>query len=307
MRLLFAGTPDVALPSLNALIDSDHDVVGVLTRPPAAAGRGRGERRSAVHDRAVELGLPVLTPRSLRDPETLHTLRALAPDCCPVVAYGALVPPDALAIPPNGWVNLHFSLLPSWRGAAPVQHAIRAGDEISGATTFLLDEGLDTGPILGQMTTAIGPRETAGELLARLAQTGADLLKLTIDALAAGDIEPRPQSDEGVSLAPRIEVEDARVDWTLTARAIDRTIRAVTPAPGAWTTMRDQRVKVGPVLLTDDGTLAPGEISAGRREVRVGTGRGDVVLNLVQPQGKREMPALDWLRGVRLEPGERFT
>lgn len=307
MRLLFAGTPDVALPSLNALIDSDHDVVGVLTRPPAAAGRGRGERRSAVHDRAVELGLPVLTPRSLRDPETLHTLRALAPDCCPVVAYGALVPPDALAIPPNGWVNLHFSLLPSWRGAAPVQHAIRAGDEISGATTFLLDEGLDTGPILGQMTTAIGPRETAGELLARLAQTGADLLKLTIDALATGDIDPRPQSDEGVSLAPRIEVEDARVDWTLTARAIDRTIRAVTPAPGAWTTMRDQRVKVGPVLLTDDGTLAPGEISAGRREVRVGTGRGDVVLNLVQPQGKREMPALDWLRGVRLEPGERFT
>ncbi len=307
MRLLFAGTPDVALPSLNALIDSDHDVVGVLTRPPAAAGRGRGERRSAVHDRAVELGLPVLTPRSLRDPETLHTLRALAPDCCPVVAYGALVPPDALAIPPNGWVNLHFSLLPSWRGAAPVQHAIRAGDEISGATTFLLDEGLDTGPILGQMTTAIGPRETAGELLARLAQTGADLLKLTIDALAAGDIDPRPQSDEGVSLAPRIEVEDARVDWTLTARAIDRTIRAVTPAPGAWTTMRDQRVKVGPVLLTDDGTLAPGEISAGRREVRVGTGRGDVVLNLVQPQGKREMPALDWLRGVRLQPGERFT
>lgn len=307
MRLLFAGTPDVALPSLNALIDSDHDVVGVLTRPPAAAGRGRGERRSAVHDRAVELGLPVLTPRSLRDPETLHTLRALAPDCCPVVAYGALVPPDALAIPPNGWVNLHFSLLPSWRGAAPVQHAIRAGDEISGATTFLLDEGLDTGPILGQMTTAIGPRETAGELLARLAQTGADLLKLTIDALATGDIDPRPQSDEGVSLAPRIEVEDARVDWTLAARAIDRTIRAVTPAPGAWTTMRDQRVKVGPVLLTDDGTLAPGEISAGRREVRVGTGRGDVVLNLVQPQGKREMPALDWLRGVRLEPGERFT
>lgn len=307
MRLLFAGTPDVALPSLNALIDSDHDVVGVLTRPPAAAGRGRGERRSAVHDRAVELGLPVLTPRSLRDPETLHTLRALAPDCCPVVAYGALVPPDALAIPPNGWVNLHFSLLPSWRGAAPVQHAIRAGDEISGATTFLLDEGLDTGPILGQMTTAIGPRETAGELLARLAQTGADLLKLTIDALATGDIDPRPQSDEGVSLAPRIEVEDARVDWTLTARAIDRTIRAVTPAPGAWTMMRDQRVKVGPVLLTNDGTLAPGEISAGRREVRVGTGRGDVVLNLVQPQGKREMPALDWLRGVRLEPGERFT
>ena len=307
MRLLFAGTPDVALPSLNALIDSDHDVVGVLTRPPAAAGRGRGERRSAVHDRAVELGLPVLTPRSLRDPETLHTLRALAPDCCPVVAYGALVPPDALAIPPNGWVNLHFSLLPSWRGAAPVQHAIRAGDEISGATTFLLDEGLDTGPILGQMTTAIGPRETAGELLARLAQTGADLLKLTIDALATGDIDPRPQSDEGVSLAPRIEVEDARVDWTLTARAIDRTIRAVTPAPGAWTMMRDQRVKVGPVLLTNDGTLAPGEISAGRQEVRVGTGRGDVVLNLVQPQGKREMPALDWLRGVRLQPGERFT
>lgn len=307
MRLLFAGTPAVALPSLNALAASEHEVVGVLTRPPAPAGRGRGERRSAVHDRADELGIPVLTPASLRDARALHAIRDLSPDCCPVVAYGALVPPPALDIPPFGWVNLHFSLLPAWRGAAPVQHAIRTGDEVTGATTFVLDEGLDTGPILGQMTTEIGVSETAGELLQRLADDGADLLVMTMNALEAGEIEARPQSAEGVSLAPRIEVADARIDWAVPARSVDRLVRAMTPAPGAWTTLRDARVKLGPVTLADSAELEPGEIAAGRRDVRVGTGRGDVLLGEATAQGKRSMAAADWARGLRLEPGERFA
>lgn len=306
MRLLFAGTPDVAVPSLNALVASSHDVVGVLTRPPAPAGRGRSERRSAVHERALELGIPVLTPATLRDEAALRSIRDLGPDCCPVVAYGALVPPAALSIPPRGWINLHFSLLPAWRGAAPVQHAIRAGDDVTGATTFLLEEGLDTGPVLGQMTAAVGPHETAGELLDRLAVDGAALLTMTLDALERGDIEPRPQSSDGVSHAPRIEVDDARIDWSLTNAVVDRVVRSVTPAPGAWTTLRDERLKIGPVRVADTSDLRPGEIAAGRREVLVGTGRGDVVLGDVRPQGKRAMAAEDWARGLRLEPGECF-
>ena len=200
-----------------------------------------------------------------------------------------------------------FLLLPAWRGAAPVQHAIRAGDEVTGASTFLLDEGLDTGPVLGQMTAEIGPTETSGELLHRLAIDGANLLVMTMDALERGELEPRPQPADGASHAPRITVDDARVDWSASDVAIDRAIRAVTPAPGAWTTIRDERLKVGPITRGLTVDLAPGEIVAGRREVRVGTGRGDIILGGVQPHGKREMNAADWARGLRLEPGESFT
>ncbi len=307
MRLLFAGTPEVAIPSLDALMASHHDVVGVLTRPPAPAGRGRGERRSAVHDRALEHGLPILTPSSLRDERALGEIHALQPDCCPVVAYGALIPPQALALPPQGWINLHFSLLPAWRGAAPVQHAIRAGDEVTGATTFVLDEGLDTGPILGQMTTEIGPAETSGDLLARLAVDGADLLVMTLTAVENGDLDPRPQPTGGVSLAPRIDVADARIDWSMPARAIERLVRAMTPAPGAWTTLHDERIKVGPITLTESRDIAPGVISVRRREVLVGTGSADIALGDIQAQGKRAMSATDWARGLRLEAGELFA
>lgn len=307
MRLIFAGTPQAAVPSLEILAASSHEVVAVLTRPPAPAGRGRAERRSAVHVRADELGIEVLTPSSLRDDGVLGRIRALRPDCCPVVAYGAMIPPHAVGIPTHGWVNLHFSLLPRWRGAAPVQHAIAAGDEVTGATTFVIDAGLDTGPVLSRFETPIGSSETSGQLLDRLAVTGADLLLRTMDGLAGGSLVAIPQAEEGVSLAPRIDTADARVDWTESADAVSRRIRAMTPAPGAWTLLRDARIKVGPVEVADSADLAPGELAMQGSRVSVGTGSFDVVLGDIQAPGKRAMPAADWARGVRLPAGETFA
>jgi methionyl-tRNA formyltransferase len=279
----------------------------VLTRPDARAGRGRGPSRSPVAERADAAGIPVLQPRSPREPEFLERLAALGVDCAPVVAYGALVPQAALDVPPHGWVNLHFSLLPAWRGAAPVQHAIMAGDEVTGASTFLLETGLDTGPVFGTLTEAIGPRETAGDLLARLAVSGARLLAATLDGIEAGTLTPEPQPSEGISLAPRIETADARVDWSLPPHVVDRRVRGVTPAPGAWTTWRGERLRLGPVLPEPSVTdLAAGQLSAGRDGVLVGTHGGAVRLGEVQPAGKRMVPAADWARGARPGPGDRL-
>ena len=260
--------------------------------------------RSPVAERADAAGVPVLQPRSPRRPEFLEQLAEVAVDAAPVVAYGALIPQAALDLPKHGWVNLHFSLLPAWRGAAPVQHAIMAGDDVTGACTFLLEAGLDTGPVYGTVTEPIGPRDTAGDLLARLAVSGARLLVATLDGIAAGTLEPQPQPAEGISLAPRIEVADARVDWALPAHVVDRRIRGVTPTPGAWTTWRGERLRLGPVTPAED-ELAPGELRAGRDGVVVGTGRGAVRLGEVQPAGKRMLPAADWARGARPAPGER--
>ena len=262
--------------------------------------------RSPVAERADDAGVPVLQPRSPREPEFLAQLADLAVDAAPVVAYGALIPQAALDLPAHGWVNLHFSLLPAWRGAAPVQHAIMAGDEITGACTFRLEAGLDTGPVYGYVTEPIGPRDTAGDLLDRLAVSGAGLLAATLNAIETGTAHPQPQPAEGVSLAPRIEVADARVDWALPAHVVDRRVRGVTPAPGAWTTWRGERLRQGPVQPERDvADLAPGELRAERAGVLVGTGRGAVRLGDVQPAGKRMHPAADWARGARPAPGER--
>ena len=311
MRLVFAGTPDVAVTSLDALSRSSHDVVAVLTRPDAPAGRGRSMVASPVKERALELGLEVLTPSRPSDPAFQDRLRELAPDACPIVAYGGRIPLSALTIPTHGWVNLHFSLLPTWRGAAPVQHAIMAGDEVTGATTFRLEEGLDTGPTFGVMTEVIKPADTSGDLLARLAEGGAGLLVATLDALEAGDLHAVAQPGEGVSLAPKISVADARIRWGTPALAVDRHIRGCTPAPGAWTTFRGERLKIHPVTLGLDDALhegseaiAPGVVVATKRAVQVGTASGAVLLGTVQPHGKKPMAAVDWARGIRIEPGE---
>ncbi|MDU0315725.1 methionyl-tRNA formyltransferase [Phycicoccus sp. M110.8] len=309
MRLVFAGTPEVALPSLDALLASSHEVVAVVTRPDARSGRGRTLHPSPVRRRAEEHGIEVLTPARPRDEDFLARLREIAPDACPVVAYGALVPQVALDIPVHGWVNLHFSLLPAWRGAAPVQHAVMAGDEVTGASTFRLEAGLDTGPVYGIMTERVRPTDTAGDLLARLAEGGAGLLVATMDGIADGSLTSVPQPADGVSLAPKIEVADAEVRWERPAVAVDRLVRGCTPAPGAWTTFRGERLKLSP--LTVDGAyagepLAPGRLAAGKREVHVGTGSGVVRLGAVRPHGKKEMAAADWARGVRIEAGERL-
>ena len=307
MRLVFAGTPEPALPSLDAIAASPHELVAVITRPDAPAGRGRKLVASPVAQRAEELGLPVLKPAHPRDPDFQAALRELAPDCCPVVAYGALLPRPVLDIPKHGWVNLHFSLLPAWRGAAPVQHAIWHGDEVTGATTFRIVEELDAGPTFGVMTETIRPTDTAGDLLERLATGGAQLLVATLDGIESGHIEARPQPAEGVSLAPKIRVEDAQVDWTEPAAAVDRRIRACTPSPGAWTTFDGERFKVGPVVIEANvEPLEPGTLRVLKNAVLVGTGTMPVRLGDVKPFGKKQMPAADWARGVRVESGARF-
>lgn len=308
LRLVFAGTPEVAVPALDAIAASPHELVGVVTRPDAPAGRGRRLTPSPVAQRAEELGIPVLKPAHPRDPDFQDALKALEPDCCPVVAYGALIPRSALDIPRHGWVNLHFSILPAWRGAAPVQHSIWAGDEFTGATTFRIVEALDAGPMFGVMTERIRPTDTAGDLLARLAEGGSSLLVATLDGIADGALEAREQPAEGVSLAPKISVEDARVDWTEPAVGVDRRIRACTPGPGAWTTLDGERVKLGAVTLEEDvDDLAPGAIRVGKNHVLVGTASHAVRLGEVKAFGKKQMGAADWARGVRLAETATFA
>jgi methionyl-tRNA formyltransferase len=303
VRVLFAGTPEPAVAALRALLESRHEVVAVLTRPDARSGRGRRLAASPVAEVAAASGLEVLRPRSPREPDFLDRLRALAPDCCPVVAYGALIPAAALDVPPQGWVNLHFSLLPAWRGAAPVQHAVMAGDEVTGASTFRLEPGLDTGPVYGAMTERIRPRDTSGDLLHRLAEGGSGLLVATLDGIADGSVRPQPQSAAGVSLAPKIEVSQARVDWSAPATAVDRQVRGCTPSPGAWTTTpTGERLKLGPVepVAADGDRLPPGRLAISRRDVLVGTSTWPVRLGEVGPPGKPAMSAADWARGARL-------
>ncbi|MFC8923304.1 methionyl-tRNA formyltransferase [Cellulosimicrobium sp. NPDC057127] len=305
MRLLFAGTPDTAVPSLDALLASRHEVVAVLTRADAPAGRGRRLVPSPVRVRAEEAGVPVLTDRP-RGEEFLATLRDLHVDAAPVVAYGEILRPDVLTVPRHGWVNLHFSVLPAWRGAAPVQRAIISGDEVTGATTFLIEEGLDSGPVLGTATETIRPRDTAGDLLGRLATSGAGLLVATLDALEDGTLRPQPQPADGVTHAAKLTPADARVRWDLPALAVDRLVRGCTPAPGAWTTLPGPdgapvRLGLGPVTPEPDvNDLRPGEVRAGKKDVLVGTATHAVRLGDVAPVGRKHMPAADWARGARL-------
>ncbi|MEU8248961.1 methionyl-tRNA formyltransferase [Nonomuraea sp. NPDC048916] len=309
MRLVFAGTPETALPSLRVLIDSPrHEVVAVVTRPDAQSGRGRRVHPSPVAELAEEAGIEVLRPAKAGDPLFLERLAALRPDCCPVVAYGALLPQRALDVPRFGWINLHFSILPAWRGAAPVQHAILHGDEITGASTFQIVKELDAGPVYGVVTEAIRPGDTSGELLDRLSVSGAELLAATLDGVEDGKLEARPQPLDGVSLAPKINVVDAQVDWAGPAMRVDRLIRACTPGPGAWSTFRGHRVKLGPVRLAPGAEqLDPGVVAAAKNTVLVGTATHPVELGEVQPEGKRRMSAGEWARGTRVDSGERFA
>ncbi|MER5711686.1 methionyl-tRNA formyltransferase [Streptomyces sp. NPDC042898] len=308
MKLVFAGTPEVAVPALDALLASGrHEVAAVVTRPDAPAGRGRRLVASPVAQRAEEAGIEVLKPARPRDEEFLARLREIAPDCCPVVAYGALLPKVALDIPARGWVNLHFSLLPAWRGAAPVQHSLMAGDQVTGASTFLIEEGLDSGPVYGVVTEDVRPTDTSGDLLTRLAFAGAGLLAATMDGIEDGTLHAVPQPVEGITLAPKIQVEDAHVDFAAPALRVDRVVRGCTPAPGAWTVFRGERLKLIQVTPLPDRTdLAPGELAVGKNNVYAGTGSYAVELLWVQPQGKKPMKAADWARGVRIAPGERL-
>ncbi|WP_405059790.1 methionyl-tRNA formyltransferase [Kribbella sp. NBC_01505] len=306
MRVVFAGTPEPAVTALRAIIASRHEVVAVVTRPDAPAGRGRNLVASAVAQYAEELGgIEILKPVKPSDPDFLARLTEIAPDCCPVVAYGGLLPQAALDIPVHGWVNLHFSVLPAWRGAAPVQHSIIAGDDVTGASTFRIVKALDAGPVFGVLTEPIGPSDTSGDLLGRLAESGSKLLVDTLDGIEDGILQAQEQPADGVSLAPKINVEDAELDLTAPALRVDRLVRGCNPAPGAWTTFRGERLKVLAVRLTDE-ELKPGELRATKSSVVIGTGSKAVELLTVQPQGKKPMAAADWARGIRLTDEDRL-
>lgn len=297
MRILFAGTPAVAVPSLDALVAAGFEVVAVLTRPDAPVGRKRLLTPSPVAARAAELGIDVIHATRV-DQAVTAKIAAATPDVAAIVAYGGLIPRGALDIPRHGWINLHFSLLPAWRGAAPVQRAVIAGDDVTGAVTFLLEEGLDTGPVFGTLTETVRPEDTAGALLERLSHSGAVLLVQTLSAVEAGKAAPQPQAGD-VSLAPKLTIEDGRLDWNQPALAIGRRARGVTPEPGAWTTLDGQRVKLEPVRLRP-GThgLAPGAVALDGNAVQVGTGSHAVELTRIQPSGKKMMTAADWARGM---------
>lgn len=304
MRIIFAGTPEPALPSLRRLIDSEHhDVIAVLTRPDAASGRRSRPTPSPVARFAIDAGIPVLRPQQPNGSEFVAELQDLAPDCCAVVAYGALLRDGLLGVPPLGWINLHFSLLPAWRGAAPVQAAIAAGDVVTGATTFRIEPSLDSGPVFGVVTETVRSTDTAGTLLERLSVSGAMLLERTMDGIADGSLTAVPQPADGVTVAPKITVEGARVRWDLPAQVVDRRIRAVTPNPGAWTMVGDLRIKVGPVTIAEheQEPLLPSMIRVDRQGVHVGTSSAPVLLGEIQPPGKKVMKAADWARGARLD------
>lgn len=295
MRIVFAGTPEAAVPALEALAGSAHVVARVVTRPPAPLGRKRVVTPSPVHVAAERLGLPVLPAARLGAEETA-LLTADAPDLAVVVAYGGLVREPLLSAPAHGWVNLHFSPLPRWRGAAPVQHALIAGDAATAVDVFRLEAGLDTGPVVAREAVPIEPEETAAHLLPRLAAVGAGVLLDAVDRIADGSAEFVPQAGEPTS-APKLGIEDGRLDWTQPARRVHDRYRGCTPEPGAWTTADGRRLKVLEAALVTEADLEPGEVTGGR-EVLVGCSGGALRLLRVQPEGRAAMPAADWRRGA---------
>jgi len=295
------------VPSLQRLVESPrHDVIAVLTRPDAASGRRAKSSPSPVARFALDHDIPVLRPSRPNSDEFVAELAELAPECCAVVAYGALLKDALLGLPHHGWINLHFSLLPAWRGAAPVQASIAAGETVTGATTFRIEPALDSGPVYGVVTETVRPIDTAGDLLERLSISGAALLETTLDGIADGSLTAVPQPVDGVTIAPKISVEEARVRWDLPAHVVDRRIRAVTPSPGAWTMIGDLRVKLGPVIVDQSAnSMPPGAIRVARDGVRIGTGSQPVQLRIVQPPGKKPMHSADWARGARLDESAR--
>jgi methionyl-tRNA formyltransferase len=307
LRVVFMGTPEFAVPTLTEVVGQGHEVLAVYTRPAAAGGRGMGLRPSPVQQAAERLGLPVLTPRSLRSEEAAETFRSHEAEVAVVVAYGMILPKAILEIPPLGCLNLHASLLPRWRGAAPIQRAVMAGDAESGVAVMRMEEGLDTGPVGMVERVAIGPDTTAGELHDRLSVLGADLMCRALAALSRGALAFTPQAAEGVTYAPKIGNEEARIDWRRPARAVHDQVRGLSPFPGAFFLADlgrgEERVKVLRTVLAD-GSGEPGALLDGSGTVACA--EGAVRLVTVQRAGKGAMPAEAFSRGVRLEPGARL-
>jgi methionyl-tRNA formyltransferase len=310
-RILFFGTPEFAVPTLAALVAAGRSPVRVVTQPSRPAGRGRHPQDPPVARWAREHGLEVMQPERVRRPEFLESAAALDADVAIVVAFGQIFPRALLDLPRHGCINLHASLLPRWRGASPIQAAVAAGDTRTGVTTMRMDEGLDTGPILLEETVEIGPLETAGGLSLRLAELGGPLMVRTLERLERGEIEPRPQPDEGVTYAPRLTRDSGRVDWGVTAREIHDRLRAYTPWPGLTAELRGEPVKIVAAEPIDEaGEGAPGALLGlrGGRLLAVSCGGGTVLgLSELQRPGKRALRAADFTNGERLRAGESFT
>ena len=297
IRTVFMGTPDFAVPSLQALLDHPgFAVIGVVTQPDRRAGRGRKMKFSPVKEVALAAGVAVLQPRRLREPEAFDQLAALEPDLIVVAAYGQILRPNVLALPTFGCINVHASLLPRWRGASPINAAILAGDPLTGSTIMRMDEGMDTGPILAQAAEPIRPDDTAGSLHDRLAQQGATLLASTLPCYLGGQLSPRPQPDAGATLCRLLKKEHARIDWTLPAGRIERMVRAYDPWPGAFTTWSGQHLKIGAARVIE-GAVEPGRVVMWGEDIAVGTGAGLLALDQVQLAGKKMMNIEDFLRG----------
>ena len=304
LRLVFMGAADFAVPALDALADAGHDIAAVYTQPPRPAGRGRKERPTPVHLRARELGLEILTPVSLRGAAEQARFVALRSDVAVVVAYGLLLPPAILAAPRLGCLNIHPSLLPRWRGAAPVARAILAGDTETGVSIVKMDEGLDTGPVLAQTRVAMPDRAMTDAFEAELARLGAAMLVETLQAYDAGTIEPMPQDEAGATYAHKFAKQDGAIDWSRSADEIDRQVRALSPWPGAWFTLGEDTVRVLACELAE-GKGAPGTLLVDGFVVACGTGA--VELARVQRAGKAAMSGDAFLRGARLEAGDRLA
>ncbi len=308
MRLVFFGTPEFAVPSLEALVRAGHDVAAVITQPDRPAGRKQVPAPPPVKQKALELGLEVRQPERIRDPEFIAWLRALEPDAGVVVGYGKIIPPAIFQIPRHGIVNVHASLLPRYRGAAPIEWAIANGEMRTGVTTIRIDEGLDTGDILLQRETGIGEEETAIELRARLAAMGAELLVETLAGLQTGAIQPRPQDHAQATLAPMLRKEDGRIDWNRTAEEIARRVRAFVPWPGAYTWLRGKLLHLWRARAVEAPPAGPpGTLRAEGERLLASCGAGTALEILeLQLEGRRRMPAAEFLRGFRLKQNERF-
>lgn len=306
LKLVFMGTPDFAVPPLRALAGSGHDIIAVYTQPPRKAGRGKKINKSPVHRTAEALDIPVFHPQSLKTEEAQRTFRAHGADVAVVAAYGLILPKAILEAPEKGCINIHASLLPRWRGAAPIQRAILAGDSETGITIMHMDEGLDTGPVYRTEYIPIGQNENAGSLHDRLARAGAHLVTEVITALNRGVSSPTPQADKGATYANKIEKSETLIDWSRPAGAIHRQVRAFSPRPGAWNRLRGERIKVlsGNLIENRNGDAAPGTILDGRMTVKCGEGAYQVTF--LQREGKAPMSAESFLKGFRIPPGTRF-
>lgn len=305
MRIIFMGSPELAVPSFQAVLETGR-VVGVVTQPPKSSGRGQKLTPSPVSREAQKADIKVLTPATLRSPETVETIRQLEPDIIVVVAYGKILPPDVLHIPEMGCVNIHASILPRLRGAAPIQWAIARGDTETGVTLMQMDEGMDTGPILLQSRTKIGSKETAGALGTRLAQMGAGLLSKGLPLIARGEITPFEQDESQATYAPLLTKKDGLMDWTLEARELANRVRGFSPWPGTYTTIGGRRLIITMAQAEEgEGGHSPGAVmSAGPDGIQIACGDGILKVLAVKPEGKREMEVGEFLSGHKIEPGE---